>query len=170
MAVTDIILGEGVFTIGTTDIALTRGGGKFVVEREYRVIPADGDMGPVEGRIRKTRSVAKLTLNALEILPANLPLMYPATSLDTKTTGHSILTGKADIEDEDYQATVKWTGKTKGGKAVVITLENAINLENIDWNLVDKDEIVPQITYTATYLESAKTTEPWKIDIATGTA
>jgi hypothetical protein len=163
----DIVLGEGVFSIGATAIALTRGGGQFVVEREFREIPADGDFGPVKGRLTKVKSVAKLTMNALEILPANLPAMYAATSLSTATPGHSILTGSEDIEDADYQTTVKWTGKTKGGKAVVITLQNAINLENIDWSLVDKEELVAQLIYTATYDPSTRTTEPWSIDIAT---
>lgn len=163
----DIILGEGVFSIGTTDIALSRGGGRFTVERTYRQITADGDIGPVKGRIEKTGSVAKLVMNVLELLPANTPKMYPATELDTTTTsGHAVLTGKEDIEDADYN-TVKWTGKTKAGKAVVITLDNAINLENLDWNLVDKDDVVPQLTYTATYLDSARETEPWKVDWVT---
>lgn len=164
----NIILGDGVFSVRGTDIAVTRGGGSFVVEREYRQIEADGDMGPVKGRIRKVKSVAKLSLNALEVLPANIPKFYPALNEDTTTTpGTSTIKATDDIVDADYQATVKWTGKTKAGKAVVITLENAINLENIQWDLKDKDEIVPAITYTATYLESTRTTEPWKIDYVT---
>lgn len=161
----DIILGDGVFAINGTNIALTRGGGQFTVEREYRQIEADGDYGPVKERIRKVRSVAKLVMNALELLPANLPTMYPATS-NTNDAGPPIadtITGKADIETADYQDEVTWTGETKGGRSVVITLENAINLENIDLSMVDKEEIVAQITYTATYLENARTTEPWNI-------
>lgn len=162
----DIILGDGVFTIGTTDIALTRGGGQFTVEREYREIAADGDYGPVKGRIRKVRSVARLTLNALEMLPANLPKFYPSTTLtaDAGPPVSDTLTGAADIDDADYNTTVKWTGKTKGGRSVIITIENAINLGNIDLALADKDEVVAQVVYTATYLEAARTTEPWNIE------
>lgn len=161
MSAQNIILGDGVFSIGTTDIALTRGGGSFVVEREYREIDADGDFGPVKGRIRKIRSVAKLTLNALELLETNLPKLYPSTE-----EAAGVWTGKEDIEDADYQTVVTWTGTTKGGKEVVIEIENAINLENIDWALVDKEEIVPEITYTAAYLDSARTTEPWSVTFA----
>ncbi|MFS0864126.1 hypothetical protein [Fredinandcohnia sp. 179-A 10B2 NHS] len=161
----DIILGDGVFAIGETDIALTRGGGQFTVEREYKQIEADGDYGPVKGRIRKIRSVARLVMNALEFLPADLSKMYPATTVDSTTTpGSDVITAKDDIEDTDYNATVTWTGKTKNGRSVIITLENAINLENIDWSLVDKDEIVPALTYTAAYLETSRTKEPWKIE------
>ncbi len=162
----DIVLGYGVFSIGGVDIGLARGGGKFVVEREYRNIAADGDRGPVKGRIVKEGSVAKLTVNALELLPANLPKMYPATTL-TNVVGPPVkdtLTAKADIADADYNATVTFTGKTKGGRSVIITVENAINLENLDWSLIDKDEVVPALTFTATYLDTARTTEPWKVE------
>ena len=158
----DIILGDGVFAIGATDVGLTRGGGKLTVGREYKIIDADGDYGPVKGRIRKIKSVAKLSMNALEILTTNIPKMYPATEVTT-ATGTDTITGKTDIEDTDYNDTITWTGKTTGGRSVVITIENAINLENIDWELVDKEEIVPALTYTAAYLESARTVEPWKV-------
>ncbi|CAM4186359.1 hypothetical protein L1N85_11415 [Paenibacillus alkaliterrae] len=165
MVPNDIVLGDGVFAVGGVNIALTRGGGQFLVEREYRRIQADGDYGPVKGRIRKISSVAKLVMNALEILPASLPKFYPSVR-NTNAAGPPItdtITGKVDIETADYNTTVTWTGKTKGGRNVVITLDNAINLENIDWALTDKDELVPQLTFTATYDETTRTTEPWKI-------
>lgn len=158
----DYILGAGVFAIGAVDVGLTRGGGTLTIEREYRETPADGDYGPVKDRIRKIRSVAKLSMSALEILATNIPKMYPATTVTT-ATGTDTVTGKADIETTDYNDTITWTGKTKAGRSVVITLENAINLENIEWNLVDKEEVVPTLTYTATYLEGTRDVEPWEI-------
>lgn len=165
MASSDIILGEGVFAIGGVNVGLTRGGGQFTVEREYRVIEADGDFGNVKGRIRKTKSMAKLVVNALELLPDNLAKLYPATTVTLDNpVGTDTLTGKADIEDADYNSTVTWTGRTKGGRSVIITVENAINLENIDFALVDKEEIVSTLTFTASYLELSRTTEPWKIE------
>lgn len=159
----NILLGEGVFSIGGVDIGLTRGGGQLTIEREYKEVEADGDYGPVKGRVRKIRSIAKLVLNALELIPANLPKLYPAISL-ASSGGTDTITGKTDIETTDYNDTVEWTGKTAGGRPVIITLQNAINMESIDWALQDKDEVVPAITYTATYLDSARTTEPWKIE------
>lgn len=158
----DIILGDGVFSIGVTDVGLTRGGGVFNVEREYKNIEADGDYGPVKGRIRKIKSIAKLSMNALEILTTNIPKMYPATKITTVTTVDTI-TGKADIEDADYNDTITWTGKTTAGRSVVITIKNAINLENIEWPLVDKEEIISALTYTATYDPTTRTVEPWEI-------
>ena len=168
----NIVLGDGTFSVGGTTIAVTRGGGEFMLEREYRPIEADGDYGPVKGRIRLIKSVAKLKIRALEILPANIPKFYPAMSEDTTTVaGTSTITGMdgtiEDVQSGDYNSTVVWTGKTKAGKAVTITLNDAINLENISWPLIDKDEIVPELTYTACYTEGSETTEPWKVDYVT---
>jgi hypothetical protein len=73
----EILLGAGVFYIGETAIALSRGGGKFTVEREYREINADGDRGPVKDRIVLDRSVPKLSMNVLTIL-TRVADLYPA--------------------------------------------------------------------------------------------
>ena len=64
----EIILGAGVFYVGATQVALTRGGGSFNVEREYREINADGDRGAVKGRVVMEGSRAKLTMNVLTML------------------------------------------------------------------------------------------------------
>ena len=69
----EILLGVGSFFIGTTKddaqpVGLTRGGGSFIVEREYREINADDDPGLVEGRVEKTSGRPKLKLNALQWL------------------------------------------------------------------------------------------------------
>lgn len=64
----EIILGAGVFYIGSTAVALTRGGGSFNVEREFREINADGDRGAVKGRVVMESSRARLTMNVLTML------------------------------------------------------------------------------------------------------
>ncbi len=69
----EIVLGVGKFYIGTNAsdaeyVGLTRGGGSFIVEREFREINADEDPGLVEGRIEKEMARPKLTLNALQWL------------------------------------------------------------------------------------------------------
>ena len=64
----EIVLGAGVFYIGGTAVALTRGGGQFTVEREFREINADGDRGAVKGRVVMESSRAKLTMNLLTML------------------------------------------------------------------------------------------------------
>lgn len=64
----EIILGAGKFYIDGTLVALTRGGGQFTVEREYREINADGDRGAVKGRVVMEGSRPKLTMNVLTML------------------------------------------------------------------------------------------------------
>lgn len=64
----NILLGVGKFYVDNKLVALTRGGGQFTVEREFRNINADGDRGAVEGRVVMEGSTATLTLNTLEFL------------------------------------------------------------------------------------------------------
>lgn len=73
----EIVLGAGVFYIGGTAVALTRGGGSFNVEREYREINADGDRGAVKNRVVMESSRAKLTMNLLTFL-TRLTDIYPS--------------------------------------------------------------------------------------------
>jgi hypothetical protein len=176
MAVPDnIILGDGVFSIGAsstsvTAIGLTKGGGVFSVEREYRQIEADGDYGPVKNRIRVVKEEAKLKIKQLEIVPANMDDYFPAMSAcatagsTTSTfTSNSLTT---NITSSDYQW-VQWVGYNKAGRQVLIALENAINLGGLGWDLIDKEEVVEELEFSATYLETARNTVPWKVFFTT---
>jgi hypothetical protein len=157
------ILGSGVFAINSVDVALTRGGGQFVVERNYKQVEADGDYGPVKGRIRKDGSVARLTIRAMEVIATTIPEMYPAMEVDSTTVPTTdTITAKIDIEDADYYV-VTWTGKTAGGRDVIIEITDAINLGNLDWSLIDKDEVIPELVYTGAYDPTTRTVEPWNI-------
>ena len=67
----EILLGVGKFHIGTSEsdaeyVGLTRGGGSFIVEREFRDINADDDPGSVKDRISKDTGRPKLKLTALQ--------------------------------------------------------------------------------------------------------
>lgn len=69
----EIVLGVGKFYVGTSAndaqcVGLTRGGGSFTVEREYRNIAADEDPGAVEGRIVQEGGQPKLKFKALQWL------------------------------------------------------------------------------------------------------
>lgn len=74
-----------------------------------------------------------------------------------------------NIALEDFHV-LTWTGKTKGGIACKITLENAINKGNIDWALAEKNEVVPALEFEACYNNTdtqadETTTCPWKIEL-----
>lgn len=156
-----ILLGYGVVSVGLTPIGLTRGGSAFIVEREIREIAADGDRGPVQGRIVIDTERAKLTVNALELFTAaDMTKYYPGLSVTTGTLTSTMVIASGDYND------VTWAGKTKDGKAVTIKVENAINMDNLEWTLEDKAEVVPSLGFTATYDESARTTAPWNVVFA----
>ena len=156
-----ILLGYGVVSVGATPIGLTRGGSSFIVDREYREIPADGDRGPVQGRIVIDTERAKLTVNALELFTAaDMLKYYPGLSNTTGTLTSTLTIAAGDYND------VTWVGKTKDGKAVTIKVENAINMDNLEWKLEDKSEVVPAIGFTATYDEAARNVAPWNVVFA----
>ena len=167
MAVSDkIMLGEGIVSVGGTAIGLTRGGSVFKVEREIRNIEADGDRGGVKGRVVIDSEVAKLTVNALDMFTAaDMVKYYPGIAI-TAITGGSSMTGTLTIAAGDYVA-VTFVGKTKDGKAVTISLVDALNLANIEWALEDKSEVVSEIEFTSHYDETARNTAPWSVLFAT---
>lgn len=164
MATADkILLGYGVVSIGSNPIGLTRGGSAFSVEREIREIEADGDRGPVEGRLVIDREVAKLTVNALETFTASdMQKYYPALNIGGELDQKNTMTSTMEISAGDYND-VTWVGKTKDGKSVTIKVENAINMDNLEWTLEDKSEVVPSLGFTATYAEDARDTPPWSV-------
>lgn len=80
--------------------------------------------------------------------------------------------GTGIVSTSDFKSVV-WTGKTKGGKAVTITLPNAINMSNIDLSFVEKDDTVAQLVFAAAYTNTdymvssaGDYEEPWTISYA----
>lgn len=165
MATADkILLGYGVVTVADTPIGLTRGGSSFSVEREFRNIEADGDRGQVKGRIVIDRENAKLTVNALELFTADdMSKYYPGIITDGAEVTSSLEVAAGDYND------VKWEGKTKDGQPVVITVKDAINIDNLEWTLEDKNEVVPSLGFTASYDEADRNKAPWNVSFGTPT-
>jgi hypothetical protein len=168
----DMILGEGTFAYGEalttaalTTIGAVRGGGVFNVTRTYRKREADGDYGWVKGRIAIDEEIATLTVRALEILPAAINDFYPAMF---SSAGGSLTTIKStlSIVSGDYKK-VQFTGRTDGGNAVQITLDNAINMAPLNWEFLDKGEVVPELVFTSCSLEATTTTPEWTLTMAT---
>lgn len=161
-----ILLGLGLFKINGSPVGLTRGGGKFTVERTFRDIVADGDKGAVKGRVTLDESRPKLTMNLLQIVAEDLPSMYPATK--TKDEQDIIeFSAKKNVTDDDY-VDIEWVGTTKDGKACQIIVKNALNKENLDWTMQEKNEIIPVIVFEGHYEDDGTNSqdedyEPWSI-------
>ena len=81
------------------------------------------------------------------------------------------LHGTGTVLTTDFKS-VKWEGLTKAGKTCTITLTNAINMGNISWAFAEKNDVVPQIVFTAAYTNTdahiSDTTEPWTIELEDG--
>ena len=75
--------------------------------------------------------------------------------------------GTGAISAADFKSSVKWVGRTKGGKAVTIRLFNAINMGALEWAYADKGEIVNEVVFTGSYtqaeLDAGSTLEPFEI-------
>lgn len=75
-------------------------------------------------------------------------------------------TGTGAVTSSDFH-TVTFTGKAKSGDNIVITLTNAINMGNIDWTHAEKNDVVANITFTASYTNTdamaSSTTEPFTV-------
>lgn len=87
----EILLGVGKFYVGSTAadavcVGLSRGGGSFTVERNYREINADNDPGAVKDRIEQTEGRAKLKLNVLQWL-TKLSTLYPGIKTVNASAG-----------------------------------------------------------------------------------
>lgn len=149
----NIVLGNGLFYVDDNLVGLTRDGGNFSVEYEYREISADGDRGPVKGRISKDGARPKMTINHLELL-TDTDKFHPGLKKET-VENKTKITGTGKIDDEKDYHTVMFKGETKDGRAVSISIDNAINLENINFDLKDKNEIIDTVTFQSTYDEQA---------------
>lgn len=87
-------------------------------------------------------------------------------------TTEKVISGNGQLADSDYLDVVSFVGTTKDGSPIKIEVKNAINLENINWDLKEKNEVVQAVTFEGTYLdtdlESGDKTEPWTITYPTG--
>lgn len=167
----NIALGKGTFKIDNVLVGLTRDGGNFSVEYNNRKIEADGDRGYVQGRILREEATPKLEISHLELL-TSLDKFHSGIEIDTTTkSGYTTVTGTGKIDDEKDYHTVQFIGETKDGRELTISIERAINLENISWDLKDKDEIIDKVTFTGCYEENASSTdEGWTVTYKNATA
>lgn len=153
-------------TVGTTPIGLTRGGSIFTVEREIRPIEADGDKGPVMGREVIDREVPKLAVNALELFSStDMTKYYPGLVVDTTDPAKPFVTSSLEIKTTDYND-VKWEGKTKSGKKIIITVMNAANSKTSNGNSKIKTRLFHS-WFSGHYTEEAPDTAPWKKEYPT---
>lgn len=156
------ILGICKVTVDGTDLGYSRGACSWTVQRVFHAIAANGDMGDTVNSEILDEERATLSLNQLIISAADFAKLYPAVS-----EASGVVTPTGAVADTTDYHTVVAVAKTKGGKYVRYTLNNAFVKSNIDWQFTERDEVVANIVYEACY--AAKTdlwsyTAPYTIE------
>lgn len=146
-------------------LGATRGGSSFLIETEYRDMPADGAKGPVVGGRRITRVDASLTVNFVELSSVLLSRVLPGSAIadygSPKT--HDEITRSLAIALTDYATNVALVGEVTGGgaNAAEFILYNALVDGNFELALADGDEPVLTATFKGHFTPTDMDTEPW---------
>lgn len=152
-----------------TKIGVARGGASFVVETEYRDIPADGAPGSIKGFRRITKVTARISATIIqfskEFIQTNLPgssiADYPAAPA-AKT--HDEITRELSIALTDYADNITLVGKVSGSdKFVVCGIKNALADGNFELKTEDNNEAGTPIQFTAHFDPDNLSKEPWFI-------
>lgn len=156
-------LGEGflVFNFNPDDwedsesirFGATRGGGSYNVERTNLPIRFDGDRGEnTKGLKRISEWVITITANALELDLDLLSKVMPGTVEDkagTDTPGYKQYRPNLQYLDEDFIGNLAYITRTHSGKRVAYVIENVLGDGALTAAFEDKNEIVPETTFTA---------------------
>ena len=149
MSKQEVILGLLKVTVDGTNLGYSRGANRFTVNRVFHAINANGDMGDTVNSEILDEERATLSINQLTMKPEEFILLFPASANASGT-----LTPTGTVSHADYH-TVVALAKTKEGKTVTITLNNAFCKSNIDWQFNERDEVVTNITFEACYAVQA---------------
>lgn len=140
------ILGICKVTVDATDLGYSRGACSWTVQRVFHSVTANGDMGDTVGSEILDEERATLSLNQLIISASDFKKLYPAVA-----EASGVITPTGAVNDTNDYHTVVAIAKTKGGKYVRYTLQNAFVKSNIDWQFNERDEVVANIVYEACY-------------------
>lgn len=155
-------LGEGVLVFNfnpddwddpeTIAFGATRGGGNYNVEPTNLPMRFDGDRGEhTKGLKRKTEWVITITANALELDLELLAKVLPGTIEEVTgegTPNYKKFRPNADYQDSDYIDNMAYITKTHGGNTIVYVIENVLGDNALQAAFEDKNEVVPETTFT----------------------
>jgi len=147
-----------------TLLGATRGGSTLTIEQEIREMEADGARGPVVGSRRITRVTARLVVNFLEHTVESFKRALVGSDSATFNTDWDAISRSLQIENADFLSDVTLLGEVSGSaNAMAIKLSNVIADGNFELSLVDKEEGVLAVTFTAHFTADDLDTEPWTL-------
>ncbi|MBT2601424.1 MULTISPECIES: hypothetical protein [unclassified Oceanobacillus] len=138
----------GEFT--ATLLGATSGGNEFNAEIEYRQPEIDGAKGRIKGLEFINAHNAYLTINMKELVADTLRLAIGAADIKTDDPNYDIIQPRKIVKNEDYLDNIAWVGRlSKGGRPVVIVLDNVLSAEGFSMTPEDSNEAIVPITLYA---------------------
>lgn len=156
-------LADAIGVSGCVRLGGTRGGNSFNPGRVIRQMPVDGGIGPIKGFNRRQSSAPSITVNMLEITPANIANAIAAARSET-VGKFTKITGGA-LRDSDYISNVALVTTVKGNTSLpfVVVIHNALALESPEFGTADEDETVLPVTFNGHVDVTAPNEEAWAI-------
>jgi len=149
---------------GEAVLGATRGGNTFTIEDEIREMLADGSPGPIKGSQRRTRSVAKLSVNLLEVKTSALLMQLPGSESSVDGGSHDKIIRCEQISSGDYLDNISLIiNKNDTDEVLVFSLKNALALNGFELGAAEDDEAVITMEFTAHFDPTVLATEPWEI-------
>jgi len=144
-------------------IGATRGGSTFTVEREIREITVDGAIGPTKGLRRRSRVVATIETNALELFPNNMARLIAGADSDDSDPDYTVITG-GPVEAGDYLDNLALVGTIHGNDLpFVAIISNALPESPLAIPLGPNDEAVIAAKWTGHASLASPYDEPWEL-------
>ena len=166
----DIMLGEGIVyknygEVGESIMGATRGGSKLDIDRPIKEINFDGAYGQTQGLRRYEKFIPKLVINFLKLTYSNFIHGMPVTVSDGSDLDgtYKEITFDLDINASDVLTNLTFVGQKHDGKACLIKLKNALNIDSINLDFKEKDELTAEMTYTGFYSASTPSVPPLEI-------
>jgi len=145
-----------------TLLGATRGGSTVMIEQEIREMEADGVRGNVDESRRITRLNARITLNLLEHTISNLLKVLPGAVAADFATNWDTLGRSLTISDVDFLSSIAIIGEISGNPLPVgFYISDALADSNFELSIVDKEEGVVTVTFTAHFKPATLESEPW---------
>lgn len=136
-------------------LGATSGGNTFEAIPEFRQVEVDGVSGKAKGLSILDFWEVSLTTNLLEFREDVYKYALAASESKDTTIGESEYTeikAKNYVSDSDYLDNITYVGKVSGSnEPVIIQIFNALNLEGLSVNYVDKDDIVAELKFEGHY-------------------
>lgn len=155
--------------IGEKILGATEGGNTFKVEREIKTISVDGARGKVRGLRRLISENASITTNLKELNARTVQIALAGSKV-TEVKDVTLLTkigekvtpgssGSTFDYESDYLKNIAIVASVSGSKKpVIITIHNVLSDGEFSIGLVDTEEAVVAVTFSAHY-------DPFDMDV-----